>query len=634
MKTQLKEMRRHFVTWWMLANTAGWVLLSFCILYLYQWLYRSFPYVELLLFGIIAGIISGAILGVLQWLVLRRHIFRVYWWIAATLLGAGLGVPAGLVTYYYMFVVSHLSLTPYMVLPVFILPGIIVGALQYLILKRHFDRTLWWLLPSVLTWWLVPFQVLWGQSWWILALLYGSPILGLATGIISGAAFLFISRRPRAEMQLLPSIDQTKAGIVRFFKHLDKKLHPAREHERTWQVLPEVRASIGWKFVPWWALASMGGSLLGILLFAYSVGVIQQYMEPPVDNLSRVLSLVIRGVITGASFGIAFGFFQWLILRKQTTGSYWWIIDSILGLILGAIIAFLPSEAGSFGIRQTMKVPLGYIWVFVPGIVVGIFQQLTLRQHFKRAWLWIIPSSLSWSMLFFTVSESPLILVIIPALSLVIGTISGFTLLFILGRRKDAGASLSRKEGRQNKTWKRPLIDIAGRSVTVILITIVIGGSILLAREYSAGRPFQIPNGSPAAFPTATPPPPEIGPSETGIIDFSLAPPKLISPENGAILDNGRTDFQDGIIWDFDWADYDGATEYYLYVEKPGVRNPVVNLRGITDSSYRQARTSYIAGTNRFGWAWKVRAKVDGKWTPWSETRTFDAEPVDTDPPL
>ena len=46
--------------------------------------------------------------------------------------------------------------------------------------------------------------------------------------------------------------------------------------------------------------------------------------------------------------------------------------------------------------------------------------------------------------------------------------------------------------------------------------------------------------------------------------------PSLILPTSGAILDNGCTDRSNGHIWDFDWSDCPGITQYHLYVYRPG----------------------------------------------------------------
>ncbi len=116
--------------------------------------------------------------------------------------------------------------------------------------------------------------------------------------------------------------------------------------------------------------------------------------------------------------------------------------------------------------------------------------------------------------------------------------------------------------------------------------------------------------------------------------------PMLISPVIGAVMDNGRTDGKDSIIWEFDWSDVPGATQYQLYVDNPDVISGfTLYLNRITTSSYYHQISpgSYIGGGDQYyhGWMWKVRAKISGQelWNKWSEVRTFNIEPVDTDLP-
>ena len=114
----------------------------------------------------------------------------------------------------------------------------------------------------------------------------------------------------------------------------------------------------------------------------------------------------------------------------------------------------------------------------------------------------------------------------------------------------------------------------------------------------------------------------------------SMCIPSLISPGEGAILDNGRADRADDIMWDFDWSDCQGATEYHLYVIHSGSEFPVIDNDRIAHSHYSDISSgSYIIEGNRYGWKWKVRAKMDGQWGEWSEVGSFDIEPCDTDPP-
>jgi hypothetical protein len=51
----------------------------------------------------------------------------------------------------------------------------------------------------------------------------------------------------------------------------------------------------------------------------------------------------------------------------------------------------------------------------------------------------------------------------------------------------------------------------------------------------------------------------------------------LISPEDNAVLDNGRSDPWDSIIWDFDWPNVPCGSQYQLYVIGPGAIYPLIN---------------------------------------------------------
>ena len=109
--------------------------------------------------------------------------------------------------------------------------------------------------------------------------------------------------------------------------------------------------------------------------------------------------------------------------------------------------------------------------------------------------------------------------------------------------------------------------------------------------------------------------------------------PSPISPQPDAVLDNGRIDRDDYIVWDFDWSDCPGATQYHLYVFHIGSQFPVID-RFISSSSYHyECQGCYITEQNRVNWTWKVRAYVNNQWGAWSETRIFSVEPVNTDPP-
>lgn len=114
-------------------------------------------------------------------------------------------------------------------------------------------------------------------------------------------------------------------------------------------------------------------------------------------------------------------------------------------------------------------------------------------------------------------------------------------------------------------------------------------------------------------------------------IPAAAACPVLIAPDHGAVLDNGRVDFDDLMIWDFDWSDCPGATAYQLEI------TPVEPDEWYTGETHETVVSSYHEEID--GWTgtdartWRVRARLNGVWGAWSGSRKFTVEPVDTDPP-
>jgi hypothetical protein len=108
--------------------------------------------------------------------------------------------------------------------------------------------------------------------------------------------------------------------------------------------------------------------------------------------------------------------------------------------------------------------------------------------------------------------------------------------------------------------------------------------------------------------------------------------PALVSPREGAVLDNGRTDGTDPLVWQFKWSGCTGATVYQIYVRHRGASQALVSRR-VTKPTYQYRCDCYVAEQNRHNWYWRVRAKVGGSWKAWSPERPFDVQSPDTDPP-
>ena len=106
---------------------------------------------------------------------------------------------------------------------------------------------------------------------------------------------------------------------------------------------------------------------------------------------------------------------------------------------------------------------------------------------------------------------------------------------------------------------------------------------------------------------------------------------RLLAPEEGAILDNGCTNRENGILWEFDWSDCADAEAYHFFVQQRNAEEAFVDRRNVTDSSFSVLENGIVFEEARFGWFWRVRARVNGVWSGWSPERVFDVEPVDAD---
>jgi WD40 repeat protein len=193
---------------WVLATAVAWSLIPFLVtgvvLPVFAVFFTGQTVAEMsevswafqgAIFGILLGILFGIASGILQWLILRRHISRAYWWIAATAAGLGLGTPLGSFALRPLFAgPTSVSAPSYFILIAALVPGIIVGLLQQLVLQRHFERTWWWMLPSVLTWPVPLIYLFEGIEFRDAS--YGA-IWGVVSGTLSGISLLLISRRKK-----------------------------------------------------------------------------------------------------------------------------------------------------------------------------------------------------------------------------------------------------------------------------------------------------------------------------------------------------------------------------------------------------------------------------------------------------
>lgn len=112
--------------------------------------------------------------------------------------------------------------------------------------------------------------------------------------------------------------------------------------------------------------------------------------------------------------------------------------------------------------------------------------------------------------------------------------------------------------------------------------------------------------------------------------DIDPLSPRLMTPAQGAVVDNGCLDFRDLKEWHFGWSACREATRYHLYVIGGTATIPVADVY-IAGTTFDISNTAYVAPGNDKGWRWWVQAERNGVWTDPSPPRTFDVEPVNTD---
>jgi hypothetical protein len=105
--------------------------------------------------------------------------------------------------------------------------------------------------------------------------------------------------------------------------------------------------------------------------------------------------------------------------------------------------------------------------------------------------------------------------------------------------------------------------------------------------------------------------------------------PNQLLPEDNAVMDNGCTSQDNGILWDFDWDDCPGADMYSFHLSHPSLETPFD--RDLPVSSFSLLEDRVLPEETRIGWTWRVRARVNGIWGNYTADRTFDAERVNTD---
>jgi hypothetical protein len=101
---------------------------------------------------------------------------------------------------------------------------------------------------------------------------------------------------------------------------------------------------------------------------------------------------------------------------------------------------------------------------------------------------------------------------------------------------------------------------------------------------------------------------------------IGLQPPKLLGPDDGAVL---KADSPD--MWKFTWSAVPNAEKYEIYIFHQGLNSSLVDSQ-VETPVFRLMNPHLMPSQLAKGWNWRVRVHVNGRWSKWSEVRTFDVD--------
>jgi hypothetical protein len=122
----------------------------------------------------LAFIVIGLALGILQWIILKRSLQNAWWWILATTLGWMLGS-----------VIIMFALPEGMDFTAGVILGTTTGLAQWLILRREVYWSAWWIVINI---------VAWTTGF---ALLPGIFLTGVLAGLITATAMVLLLQYPK-----------------------------------------------------------------------------------------------------------------------------------------------------------------------------------------------------------------------------------------------------------------------------------------------------------------------------------------------------------------------------------------------------------------------------------------------------
>ena len=168
---------------WVVANIVGW-LIGFALCEALQ------SFISTVL---VDGLVIGSAVGIAQWLVLRRWMSPVGWWVLLSIVGFGVGKAF-----------AEAVLPGASTLPGYAATGAIIGAAvgvaQWPVLRRHVSSAAWWVPATVVAWvagWSAIGVAERAVDWPTLAVYAVGGVGAALAGIVTAIVLIWLMRTPR-----------------------------------------------------------------------------------------------------------------------------------------------------------------------------------------------------------------------------------------------------------------------------------------------------------------------------------------------------------------------------------------------------------------------------------------------------
>ena len=378
--------------WWVVASLLGWVIgASVGELVVFVAGLIAGAGIGALVLQIGVGVGSGFVIGVMQWLVLRRQVAGVGWWVVAS---AG-----GWVVFVAVVWLGFVGMRAIMVGAVGMVVGVVaggavggfvVGVLQWLVLRRQVARASWWVAASVVGQVVFAVMVAFMNMFGFVGGLVGQAV-GLAMyGGITGYVLVQLLRQ-RATGAGTPKSDPIAGPSGDRKDQSESGTKPPR-----------------WGFLLWWVVATIVGVAVGEVVSGFVGTAVDEVVSGALGEGVGWHWVGLR-IVDGAVYGGVLGILQWLVLRRHMTGVGWWVMASVAGWgvarvmlsaggldAVDAVFGVVSGVVSEALVMRVVGVVFGVVDGVVYGLVVGVLQWLVLRRQMAETGRWVVASVVGW----------------------------------------------------------------------------------------------------------------------------------------------------------------------------------------------------------------------------------------------